>query len=93
MNKWWSTLSFNKHILRIISTAFEGEYAYEEGSLEVEEIEEFDRTTRGARDRETMRRMRKEYESHSLWYVVGTSLLFEGFILGIASIYFCRKDF
>jgi hypothetical protein len=73
--------------------AFEGEYAYEEGSLEVEEIEEFDRTTRGARDRETMRRMRKEYESHSLWYVVGTSLLFEGFILGIASIYFCRKDF
>lgn len=73
--------------------AFEGEYAYEGGSLEVEEIEEFDRTTRGARDRETMRRMRKEYESHSLWYVVGTSLLFEGFILGIASIYFCRKDF
>ena len=62
-------------------------------AFEGEEVEEFDRTTRGARDRETMRRMRKEYESHSLWYVVGTSLLFEGFILGIASIYFCRKDF
>ncbi len=62
-------------------------------AFEGEEVEEFDRTTRGARERETMRRMRKEYESHSLWYVVGTSLLFEGFILGIASIYFCRKDF
>jgi hypothetical protein len=62
-------------------------------AFEGEEVEEFDRTTRGARDRETMRRMRKEYESNSLWYVVGTSLLFEGFILGIASLYFCRKDF
>jgi ABC-type transport system involved in multi-copper enzyme maturation permease subunit len=57
------------------------------------EVEEFDRTTRGARERETMRRLRDDYESRSLWYVVGTSLLFEGVILGLASIYFCRKDF
>jgi hypothetical protein len=56
-------------------------------------IEEIDRTTRGARERETVRRMREEYESRSLWYIVGTSLLFEGFVLGIASWYFCRKDF
>ncbi len=61
--------------------------------FEVDEMEEIDRTTRGARERETMRRMREEYESRSLWYVIGTSLLFEGFILGIASWYFCRKDF
>ena len=57
------------------------------------EVEEFDRTTWGARERETMRRMQEEYESHSLWYVIGTSLLFEGFVLGLASWYFCRKDF
>ena len=62
-------------------------------SIESVEIEEFDRTTMGARERETMRRMREEYDSNSLWYVVGTSLLFEGFILGLASWYFCRKDF
>ena len=62
-------------------------------SIEGGELEELDRTTRGARERETMRRMVDEYESNSLWYVVGTSLLFEGFILGLASLYFCRKDF
>jgi hypothetical protein len=58
-----------------------------------EEMEEFDPTTRGARARETMRRMREDYESRSLWYVLGTSLLFEGCVLGIAAWYFCRKDF
>ena len=58
-----------------------------------EEMEEFDPTTRGARDRETMRRMHEDYETRSLWYVLGTSLLFEGFVLGFASMYFCRKDF
>jgi ABC-type transport system involved in multi-copper enzyme maturation permease subunit len=62
-------------------------------SIENVEVEEFDRTTNGARERETNRRMQEEYESNSLWYIVGTSLLFEGFILGLASWYFCRKDF
>ncbi len=61
--------------------------------FENEEMIEIDRTTRGARERETMRRMRADYNTRSLWYVVGTSLLFEGFILGLASWYFCRKDF
>lgn len=58
-----------------------------------EDMEEFDPTTRGARERETMRRMRDDYETRSLFYVLGTSLLFEGFVLGLASLYFCRKDF
>ena len=58
-----------------------------------DEIEEIDPTTEGARKRETTRRMREDYESRSLWYVIGTSLLFEGFILGLSSLYFCRKDF
>ncbi|HIA71621.1 MAG TPA: hypothetical protein EYO01_02785 [Phycisphaerales bacterium] len=61
--------------------------------FEGEELEEFDPTTRGARERETMRRMRVDYENRPLFYVIGTSLLFEGFILGLASWYFCRKDF
>ncbi|HIF55056.1 MAG TPA: hypothetical protein EYQ57_07825 [Methylococcaceae bacterium] len=61
--------------------------------FEGEELEEFDPTTRGARERETMRRMRDDYENRPLFYVIGTSLLFEGFILGLASWYFCRKDF
>ena len=60
---------------------------------DIEEMEEIDSTTRGARERETMRRMREDYETRSLWYVLGTSLLFEGFVLGLASWYFCRKDF
>ena len=62
-------------------------------SVEGSEVEEIDRTTRGARERETKRRMQETYESNSLFYVVGTSLLFEGFVLGLASLYFCRKDF
>lgn len=60
---------------------------------EFEEVEEIDPTTRWAVERETMRRMQDEYKTHSLWYVVGTSVLFEGLILGLASLLFCRKDF
>ncbi len=63
------------------------------GAFEGEEVKEFDPTTRGARDREANRRIQEDYESRSLWYVVGTSLLFEGMILGFASLYFGRKDF
>lgn len=58
-----------------------------------EEMEEFDPTSHGARERETSRRMQEEYKSKSHWYVLGTSLLFEGFILFLGGWYFCRKDF
>ena len=60
---------------------------------ELEKIDELDPTTRGARERETMRRIDEDYSERSLWYVVGTSLLFEGMILALASWYVCRKDF
>ncbi len=64
------------------------------GDMEAfENMEEIDPTTHDARQRETMRRMREDYETRSLWYVLGTSLLFEVFVLGLASWYFCRKDF
>ncbi|MAI67655.1 MAG: hypothetical protein CMJ26_07240 [Phycisphaerae bacterium] len=62
-------------------------------AFEGEDVKEFDPTTRGARDREANRRIQEDYESRSLWYVLGTSLLFEGFVLGLASMYFSRKDF
>ena len=62
-------------------------------AFESEEVKEFDPTTRGARDREANRRIQDDYESRSLWYIIGTSLLFEGVILGFASLYFGRKDF
>ncbi len=60
---------------------------------ELEEVEEFDPTTYGARERETMRRLDEDYSERSLWYVVGTSLLFEGLILTLAAWYVCKKDF
>ena len=64
------------------------------GDMEAfENMEEIDPTTHDARQRETMRRMREDYGTRSLWYVLGTSLLFEAFVLGLASWYFCRKDF
>ncbi len=63
------------------------------GAIMNGDMEEIDPTTRGARERETMRRMRDDYKTRSLWYILGTSLLFEGFVLGLASWYFCRKDF
>ena len=37
--------------------------------------------------------MQKEYDGRSLWYVVGTSIIFEGLVLGLASLMFCRRDF
>lgn len=60
---------------------------------ELEEVDEFDPTTYGARERETMRRLDEDYSERSLWYVVGTSLLFEGLILTLAAWYVCKKDF
>ena len=60
---------------------------------ELDEVDEFDPTTYGARERETMRRLDEDYSERSLWYVVGTSLLFEGLILTLAAWYVCKKDF
>ena len=59
----------------------------------VEELEEFDNTTRFARKREASKRIHDDYSTRSLWYVVGTSLLFEGVILGLSAWFFCRRDF
>lgn len=48
---------------------------------------------RNTMDNRTSDRMIEEVESRSLWYVVGTSLLFECAILGIACVVFVRKDY
>lgn len=64
------------------------------GEMDIfENMEEIDVTTHGARKRETMRRLLEDYRGRSLWYVVGTSLLFEGFILAIAAWIFVRRDY
>ncbi|MBC8202677.1 MAG: ABC transporter permease subunit [Planctomycetes bacterium] len=60
---------------------------------ELEEVEEIDPTNHWAVQRETEKRVQDEYDGRSLWYVIGTSLIFEGFILGLASLIFCRRDF
>ena len=60
---------------------------------ELEEMEELDPTSHKALSRESNRRMQDEYEGRSLWYVVGTSIIFEVLVLGIASLIFCRRDF
>lgn len=60
---------------------------------EFEDIEDFDPTTRRAREREIRRRLDEDYAQRSLWYVIGTSFVFEGFILCIATWYICKKDF
>ncbi len=60
---------------------------------EMEEIEDFEPTTRLAREQETQRRMVDEYRGRSLWYVIGTSLLFEMGVLALAGLIFVRRDF
>jgi len=60
---------------------------------ELEEMEEFEPTSHKALSRETDRRLQDEYDGRSLWYVIGTSIIFEGLILGLASLIFCRRDF
>ncbi|TVQ53533.1 MAG: hypothetical protein EA377_07725 [Phycisphaerales bacterium] len=42
---------------------------------------------------EAMRRLTEKYDSKSLWSVIGSSLLFEMFILGIGAWIFLRRDF
>jgi ABC-2 type transport system permease protein len=44
-------------------------------------------------DREAMQRMQEEYQQRSLWYVVGTSLVFEGVVLALACWIFARRDY
>lgn len=60
---------------------------------ELEDMVEIDSTSHLALRRETNKRMQKEYDGRSLWYVVGTSIIFEGLVLGLASLIFCRRDF
>lgn len=60
---------------------------------EMQEIEDFDPTTQRAREQETQRRMVDEYRGRSLWYVIGTSLLFEMGVLALAGLIFVRRDF
>lgn len=42
---------------------------------------------------QAMARMAEEYASRSLFYVVGSSLLFEFIVLGLACWIFCRRDY
>ncbi len=44
-------------------------------------------------ENEPMRRLTEKYDSQSLWYVIGSSLLFQMFILGIGAWIFMRRDF
>jgi hypothetical protein len=60
---------------------------------DMSDIKEIDPTNHMAVRRETERRMQDEYDGRSLWYVIGTSLIFEGLILWIASFIFCKRDF
>ncbi|MDP7005252.1 MAG: ABC transporter permease [Phycisphaerales bacterium] len=60
---------------------------------EFDNMEEIDPTSRNAREREANKRMQEDYDTRSFWYVIGTSLIFEAFVLWIASWHFYRKDF
>jgi CHASE3 domain sensor protein len=60
---------------------------------ELEEMEDFEPTSHQALHRESNRRLQDEYDGRSLWYVIGTSVIFEGLVLGLASLIFCRRDF
>lgn len=44
-------------------------------------------------DVEMTRRLEEKLDSYSAWYVVGSSLLFEGVVLAIACVIFVRRDF
>lgn len=44
-------------------------------------------------DREVTMRMQEEYDSRSLWYVIGTSVGFEALVLVVACFFFVRRDF
>jgi ABC-type transport system involved in multi-copper enzyme maturation permease subunit len=44
-------------------------------------------------ERQAVKRMQEEYQARSLWYVLGTSLIFEAFILALACWIFTRRDY
>ncbi len=46
-----------------------------------------------SRDLEVGKRIQEDYESRSMWYVLGTSAIFEGVLLFFACLVFVRKDF
>ena len=68
-------------------------YPSSDDMQEIAEVDYLDPTTFEARKRESIRRVEDDYSERSLWYVVGTSLLFEGLILTLAAWYVCKKDF
>jgi hypothetical protein len=43
--------------------------------------------------RRAERRMQEEMETRPVWYVVGTSLIFEGVVLALACLVFTRRDY
>ncbi|MDP6693573.1 MAG: ABC transporter permease subunit [Phycisphaerales bacterium] len=64
------------------------------GDMEqLEIVEEIDPTNHEALQRETRRRVQEEYDDRPLWYVIGTSIIFEGLVLGLSSLIFCKQDF
>lgn len=62
------------------------------GNVEMDESGQLKRT-QANEEREAERRIQAEYESRSEFYVVGTSLAFEGVLLGLAGLIFARRDF
>jgi hypothetical protein len=46
-----------------------------------------------AMEREINRRLEAKYSSRTEWYVIGTSVMFEIGVLGLAAFIFCRRDF
>ena len=50
-------------------------------------------STDDSEDRKVRQRQMEEVRSRSLWYVIGTSLLFELLVLSGAAWKFCRRDY
>lgn len=44
-------------------------------------------------DVEMTRRLEREMDTYSTWYVVGTSAAFEAVVLGLACLIFIRRDY
>lgn len=57
----------------------------QEFSLDAEEI--------NISDEEMSMALQREFRSRSIWWIVGTSLIFEGFVLGVCCLIFARRDF
>ena len=62
------------------------------GNLDTNEAGEFVPRDQNL-DREVAIRMQEEYEARSYTYVLGTSLLFEAVVLGLACLVFVKRDF